>query len=230
VLLPLAVLGGLGLPVLMELFDLAFRRRPLSAFSRTALGWTGGVYIAGVGLLVLLQWPFGDGAPAWQHAVTLASRQTLNARSAGFPFDLGPPVVQWATVLLMIVGACPGGTAGGVKVTTVAVLTGGTRRLLRSNGESGIGNRTFGIAIVWLAIYLLMLIAATLTLVATEPQMHADRLLFLAASALGNVGLSHDPVSLSETGWYVISATMLLGRITPVLVLWWIAETGSGLS
>ena len=38
--------------------------------------------------------------------------------------------------------------------------------------------------------------------------MRGDRLLFLAASALGNVGLSHDRVVPSTAGLYVLSATM----------------------
>jgi trk system potassium uptake protein TrkH len=184
------------------------------------------VYIVGVLLLFLIQWPGStDSIEPWRNAAMLASRQTINARSAGFPFALGPGVVQWATILLMIIGASSAGTAGGVKVTTLATIAGGTRRALRGGDERAEGLRPSAIALIWLGIYLLLLTASALTLVATEPQMHADRLLFLAASGLGNVGLSHDPVSLSETGWYVLSATMLVGRVAPVMILWWMAET-----
>jgi trk system potassium uptake protein TrkH len=228
VLLPLAVLGGLGLPVLMDLFDY-YRvggTRCLSAHSQTTLRWTAGVYIVGFVLLLLLQWPGStDSIEPWRNAAMLASRQTVNARSAGFPFNLGPGVVQWATILLMMIGASPAGTAGGFKVTTLATIASGTRRALRGGDDAPEANRPFAIALIWLAMYVLLLTASALTLVATEPQMHADRLLFLAASGLGNVGLSHDPVSLSETGWYVLSATMLVGRVAPVMVLWWMAET-----
>jgi trk system potassium uptake protein len=227
-LLPLAIMGGLGLPVLMELFDRDRMngKRGLSLHSQITLRWTAGAYIIGVVLLFLLQWPGStDSIEPWRNAAMLASRQTINARSAGFPFALGPGVVQWATILLMIIGASSAGTAGGLKVTTLATIAGGTRQALRDDDERVENRRPFAIALIWLGIYLLLLTASALTLVATEPQMHADRLLFLAISALGNVGLSHDPVSLSDTGWYVLSATMLVGRVAPVMVLWWMAET-----
>jgi trk system potassium uptake protein TrkH len=133
--------------------------------------------------------------------------------------------VQWATILLMMIGASPAGTAGGFKVTTLATIASSTRTALRGGDDAPEANRPFAMALIWLGIYVLLLTASALTLVATEPQMHADRLLFLAASGLGNVGLSHDPVSLSDTGWYVLSATMLVGRVAPVMVLWWMAET-----
>jgi Trk-type K+ transport system membrane component len=82
-----------------------------------------------------------------------------------------------------------------------------------------------GIALVWLAMYAGVLLASLLALLMSEPQMPADRLLFLATSALGNVGLSHDPVSVSDVGLAVLSTTMLIGRIAPVLILWWTVRT-----
>jgi Trk-type K+ transport system membrane component len=70
-----------------------------------------------------------------------------------------------------------------------------------------------------------MLAITMMMLLITEPQMPADRLLFLSFSAVGNVGLSHDPLTVSDGGLYVLSASMLAGRIAPVLILWWMATT-----
>jgi Trk-type K+ transport system membrane component len=74
--------------------------------------------------------------------------------------------------------------------------------------------------LLWTIIYLGMLLLATLVLLVTEPGLHLDRTLFLTASALGNVGLSHDPIVVSDAGLCALSVTMLLGRIAPVLMLW----------
>jgi trk system potassium uptake protein TrkH len=224
VLLPLALIGGAGLPVLIELWE---RTRGgderLSPHTQSVLTWTAGIYIAAALLLLALQWPDNSFA-AWRHAMATVSHEAINARTAGFPFDFAtywPRVVQWVTIALMIIGAAPAGTGGGVKVTTLAAITSGTRDALRDRPAG----RIFGVALIWLGVYLLMLAVALLVLLSTEPQMPGDRLLFLAASALGNVGLSHDPVALSQAGWYAISATMLAGRIAPVLMLWWIVDT-----
>jgi Trk-type K+ transport system membrane component len=224
-LLPLAALGGLGVPVLWEL---AHRLRrgsaSLSAHTRTAISWSAAVYLAG-GLLLLLGWWFAnqiDPTP-WPALLAHAGGQAINTRSAGFAFSMAtywPRTVQWVAIALMFIGAAPGGTAGGLKVTTLAVLSLGARRSLR--GEPA--GRGMGIAMAWTAIYLAMVAITLLLLLSTEPQMPADRILFLAVSAVGNVGLSHDPVTVSDAGLYVLSATMLTGRVAPLLVLWWMAE------
>jgi len=226
VLLPLAVVGGLGLPVLMDLTDRATgRRSSLSNHSRTVLSWTCGIYVVSAIVLVLLQLPSsGASWAAWQGALENATRQAINARSAGFAFEFAsswPRIVQWVIMGLMIIGAAPAGTGGGIKVTTLAALSDGTRNALGYRAP----NRLFAFAFLWLAIYFAMLLLTLLALLMTEPQLPADRVLFLAISALGNVGLSHEAISLSDGGFYILSVTMLAGRIAPVLMLWWIAQS-----
>jgi trk system potassium uptake protein TrkH len=129
--------------------------------------------------------------------------------------------MQWAVILAMAVGASPGGTAGGIKTTTLAQLWDGTRRTLRGQPV----NRTFGIALMWMGIYLGLAMAAVLTLMMTENKIPGERVLFLAVSALSNVGLAHNELSISVSGTYILCAVMLLGRMTPLLILWWMADT-----
>ena len=83
-LLPLAVLGGLGLPVLMELADLLRSRTPLSSHSQTTLTWTAGIYLAALTLLVILQWP-GQSAPVgqWRQTLVTASQQAAQLAIRG---------------------------------------------------------------------------------------------------------------------------------------------------
>jgi trk system potassium uptake protein TrkH len=121
----------------------------------------------------------------------------------------------------MFIGASSAGTGGGTKVNTLAVLSRGAVNSLTGRPIS----RATGIALTWITIYAVMLTITMMMLLITEPQMPADRLLFLSFSAVGNVGLSHDPLTLSDSGLYVLSASMLAGRIAPVLILWWMATT-----
>jgi Trk-type K+ transport system membrane component len=55
--------------------------------------------------------------------------------------------------------------------------------------------------------------------------MPADGGVFLIISALSNVGMSHDPVSVVGKGSYLLSGIMLIGRLAPLAVLWWMART-----
>ena len=220
-LLP-ALAGGLGLPVLLEALT-RIRRSPArtSAHFQAATGWSAGVYLAGAAALLLTLGLAGD--TGWRAGWILAAREAINARSAGLPFQSAaewPRATQWVVIALMLIGACPGGAGGGIKVTTLAVAVRGVRDTLAGRTAG----RLFGIATVWIATYLSLLLLSLLVLVTTEPQMPADRLLFLAASALGNVGLSHDPVVVSNAGLYTLAVTMLAGRLLPVLVLWTIAD------
>ncbi len=236
VLLPLSVLGGLGLPVLMNGVDRLRGRGMLSQHSRTVLVWTAGSYVVITVLLFLLRWPGVNASFSfWHSALVEASQQAINARSAGFEFQFAsrlPQAITFALVLVMIVGASPGGSAGGLKVTTIAELTRGTREALTGRAGGQLAEqprgRPFGAAIVWLLVYLLMLCGSTVALLMTEPEIHLDRTLFLAASALGNVGLSHNPIDVSTAGLYVLSATMVLGRVAPVMMLWYVVDTVPG--
>lgn len=226
VLLPLAVLGGLGLPVLMEATDRLFGGPSLSRHSQAVLWLTGAAYLGGVVVLVIAQLPaaWSGGWPAWQNTLASCSVAAINTRSAGLavqsPAAFTAPG-QWLLMLLMLIGAAPAGTAGGVKTTTFWHLGTGVRDLLRGRG----GSRILGIAVVWLGIYLLMLFVGALLLVACEPQTPADRALFLVFSATGNVGLSHDPISDTGPGLLVLAGLMLVGRLAPLAILWWTAET-----
>jgi Trk-type K+ transport system membrane component len=224
-LLPLAVIGGLGLPVLMDLFDRLRNKSTLSDHSWTVLTWSAAIYIVAMLLLFVMQLPPMKSPPhLWLQAIEKASTQAINSRSAGFPFQFAtywPRTVQWTIIALMIIGAASAGTAGGIKLNTLAVLARGTIDTLSGRPAT----RALGIALTWTAVYTAMLTITMMLLLITEPQMAADRLLFLAASALSNVGLSHDPLTVSDAGLYVLSVTMLAGRIAPVLILWWMVET-----
>jgi trk system potassium uptake protein TrkH len=230
IVLPIIFLGGIGITVLRELFDLLFHGRPLSTHARAVLAWSVGLYAIGTIGITLLQWATAGGsldgvrASSW---LASASVQAINTRTAGISFEyvhVYPRAVQWAMIVLMMIGAAPGGTGGGLKVTTIAVLIAGTRSLLR--GESP--GRPLGIAITWLGIYLLIAFIGLLMLLFVEPQLATDQSVFLTISALSDVGLAHDILPNMPKGAFVLSALMLAGRMVPLLVLWWMADSTPG--
>jgi Trk-type K+ transport system membrane component len=218
VLMPLALLGGLGVPVLIDLYDGALGRRSLSTHTRVVLVLTAGAYLLGV--LLLTPWWVKD----ISRAVAGGSVMSINARTLGLPFasiSTLPRVTQWLVIVFMFIGAAPAGTAGGLKLTTLFHVSRGGRRALR--GEPGL--RITGIAMAWSGAYFLLVLLTMLGMLAALRELPADRLLFLSVSAAGNVGLSHDPISMAGPGLIVLSASMLLGRLLPLAVLWWAATT-----
>jgi Trk-type K+ transport system membrane component len=222
----------------MELYDRVVRGRPLSRHARAVLALSAGIYIAAFLLLLASRETFWSNlfAGVTQHgwyrrqsvairgAVASSSALAISRRPAGFPFELAgtlPRATQWIVVALMVIGANPAGTAGGVKATTFLQLARGIRDCLAGRRVS----RAFGIAAVWLGGYLAIVALGFLCLLWQAPELPPDRLLFMSVSAASNVGLSHDSISMVLSGLFTLSLVMLMGRIAPLVVLWWMAET-----
>jgi trk system potassium uptake protein TrkH len=238
VLLPLSVLGGMGLVVLLQLLDGFTHRAPLSRHTRVVINMTAALFLIGFAAGVLLQLidleklgyqPKTEAywtalGRSWSRVLERASVMAVNVRTAGlniFPVYVLPNALTFFLTLLMMVGASPGGTGGGLKTTTVWELINAPRRLLR--GEAA--GRTLGIAASWFGTYLIALAFFQTMLTWAEPQMPGDRVWFLVVSALSNVGLSHDVLSMTHSSILLVSAAMFFGRITPLLILWWMADT-----
>jgi Trk-type K+ transport system membrane component len=237
---PLAMLGGMGLPVLMELYDRAVgRATSLSAHARTVLALSAGLYLAGFALLLAVRPEFwrdvtsGFTSGGWTETEALALRrdvasssaESINSRTVGMALEevaLLPRTAVWLIAVLMVVGAAgPAGTGGGLKGTTLLQFTRGVRHALAGRPVP----RAFGIAAAWIGAYALAVLLGFLLLLWQVPQMPADQVLFLSISAASTVGFSHDPLSLVGGPLVTLSTLMLFGRLVPILVLWWTART-----
>ena len=229
VLLILATLGGLGLPVLMELYDAMWGLRSISSHSRCVVRFAATVYLLGFFTLLLFQWPQEDSNTwaTWRQAIATSSVETLNTRTAGMHLEMIgvlPRAAQWVLIVLMALGASSAGTGGGIKSTTLVQLCRGARNALRGRTVT----REFGIACVWVAIYVALALAGLLALLTLNSEIAADQMLFIVISSLSNVGLSHNPIAMVGAGLNILSVLMLLGRLAPLSILWWMAETTSG--
>jgi len=217
--LPLAVLGSLGIPTLMELWRRLTRRKPLSRYSRLAVVLVAGAYLVGLLLLLATSW---TQRVEWREALANASACSITARMPGTPFsspgEWSRPA-QWVVIGLMLVGGMPASGAGGISLITLAAIWKGLQRSFRNE----VAGRAFAVAVTWSALFLLLSGVAVLLLLALQPQMPADRAIFMAISAIGCVGLSHDPVSTTGVGLHVLSGAMLVGRLVPIAALWYIA-------
>jgi trk system potassium uptake protein TrkH len=147
--------------------------------------------------------------------------QAVTARTAGFntlPIDeLTVPAVE-LLILLMVIGASPGSTGGGMKTTTVAVLFLTTLATLRGKARVEAFRRTLPWTVINQAYATFFFSIAVMTLsffilTVTETHSFLD-LFFEEVSAFATVGLSRGITSsLSATGKVVIIMSMFVGRV-----------------
>jgi trk system potassium uptake protein TrkH len=224
IVLPMAFLGGLGITVLIELFRSELGVRPLSNHAVKSLAMSLGLYVVALVVLVAVRSMIASYDGDFRSLVASSSAAAINSRTLGMPLEMAhqwPRFMQWFVVLLMMIGGSSGGTAGGLKTTTVVALFRGTLAVLRGQ----LPGRQFGIALCWLGLYLLMAFIGLVLLLGAEPQLEGDKLAFMTISGLSNVGLALDIVNITARGSYILSALMLCGRMVPLLILWWMADT-----
>jgi len=220
------IAGGLGFPVIMEL-----RRR-----FRLPRSWTLNTVTVAVGTLVLLvggtvvltalEWsnPETLGGLAPGERVLAGFTAAVMPRTAGFnTLDVGAmlPSSWLVTDVLMFIGGGPAGTAGGLKITTFAVLLfiviaelkGDTavnmfgKRLPRSTHREALTVALLAVALV---------VASTLAIMVLTG-LDADRVAFEVISAFSTVGLSTGiTASLPPTAQLILVVLMFIGRLGPV--------------
>ncbi|MBM3331748.1 hypothetical protein FJY68_07860 [candidate division WOR-3 bacterium] len=230
----LIVLGGIGFSVAHELLSReTFKRSPralwrqVTTHTRIVLGTTGILIALGTGLFLLLEYNNALVGLSGGTKFLASLFQAVTPRTAGFNTvslaSLQPlTILIW--VLLMFVGASPGGTGGGIKTTTAAVLLLAVRSQIRGRDEVEFAGRTIpketvfrATAIVTLSALAVM--AAFSALLVTEQQPFAA-LLFEATSAFGTVGLSTGITPLlGVIGKLALAVLMYVGRIGPLTLV-----------
>jgi trk system potassium uptake protein TrkH len=242
----LITLGGLGFGVLMEL---ALRRKVrLSLRARLVLVTSLVLMLVGLGLVYLFEW--GNGATlgaanqSWLHRLVTAWFMSVTARTAGFsPIDLNAmsPPSLFVLALLMMIGASPDGTGGGVKTTTVAVIVLAIFALLRRRADIEVFGRRIGGELVRLAlslvsIYLIAILLVILAISFTEINLKGlapgaatmalyGKLMLEVVSAFSTGGLSAGITpTLSPFSRLLIIISMFLGRVGPLVFAYLFAQ------
>ena len=153
--------------------------------------------------------------------ILLSLFQSVTPRTAGFntaDFSKLTESGQMLTIILMLIGGSPGSTAGGMKTTTLAVLTATAVSVFRRNENPELFKRriapeTVANAASILMMYLsLCLIGAFLISRIEELPMMAC--MFETASAVGTVGLSFGITpGLGSISRIILIILMYLGRV-----------------
>lgn len=229
IVLPVAaavVLGGLGFPVIFELCRRFQIPHHWSMNTKLVLSGTALLLFVGTVFITLAEWSNPEtmaGLPV-RDKLLAGFFQSAMTRTAGFnSLDIAEMhQVSWLAMdMLMFIGGGPAGTAGGLKVTTFAVLffiiyteiRGETsvnifgKRLSRSVHRQAITVVLLSVALVAVSTMALMVIT----------EFRLDRVLFEAVSAFATVGLSTGiTADLPAPGQLILIMLMFVGRLGPI--------------
>jgi len=240
----LIVMGGIGWRVANDIWVNRFRLhriRRLSLHTRLVIRSTIALILIGaIGLLFTEHFATEDliNKLSWWDKIQVTLFQSVTTRTAGFnTIPLSLATLSDAGVLLMIVlmfiGASPGGTGGGIKTTTVAALVAATRSTLNGDDAVVVRNREIPARVVLRAIGVtvasslfvlgMTLVLALGTTTNGTPGSQAFTFLeklFTCMSAFGTVGLDVGVTAqLNPWGQLVLMVGMFVGRVGILLLL-----------
>ncbi|WAS90189.1 potassium transporter TrkG [Nannocystis punicea] len=224
VIMALVVVGSVGFSVLAALWLRARGvHRRFSLQTRVVLWMTLALIVVGTLLYALLEWDATLAGMSTFDKWMNAAFQSITLRSGGFN-TVDFAAVEQATIAVMIVwmfiGAAPGGTGGGIKVTTLAVLAAALPALLYNQPRAVLMRRAIPNEIVYRAATIVT-VAGLITAIALVIMLATHNLpfafvVFEVVSAVGTVGLSLGITDdLHAIGKWVLIVLMFIGRVGP---------------
>ena len=219
--------GGLGFMVWVELAEYRKKRR-LSLHAKVVLQFSAIFWVGGAVLLALLEWsnPRTMGGLSVPGKIMAALFQSVSTRTAGMnTIDLAAcsPISKLLMSVLQFIGAAPGSTGGGVKVTTFAVLILTIRSVAQGRDDCVIGGHHIESKTVYRALTIIVIGAvaafgsAVVVYYNTAETVSVIDCIFESCSAFGTVGLSVGVTGQLNTGAKLLyMACMFMGRVGPV--------------
>ena len=219
--------GGLGFMVWVELAEYRKKRR-LSLHAKVVLQFSVIFWVGGAVLLALLEWsnPRTMGGLSVPGKIMAALFQSVSTRTAGMnTIDLAAcsPISKLLMSVLQFIGAAPGSTGGGVKVTTFAVLILTIRSVAQGRDDCVIGGHHIESKTVYRALTIIVIGAvaafgsAVVVYYNTAETVSVIDCICEYCSAFGTVGLSVGVTGQLNTGAKLLyMACMFMGRVGPV--------------
>jgi trk system potassium uptake protein TrkH len=226
ILVPLMIggfIGSLGFPVMMVLLVTGFRFKKWTLHAKLTVQVSLMLLVAGAVMWGAMEWtnPATIGSMSVGDKITHSIFASVMTRSLGFNLvDMNSmhSSTMLLTDALMFVGGGSASTAGGIKVTTLAVMFLAIVAEARGDSDVKIYGRTIPQGTMRVAISVIMM-GATFVMIATGLLLaisgqSLDRVLFETISAFATVGLSTGlSAELPPSGVYVLCAMMFFGRV-----------------
>ena len=219
--------GGLGFMVWVEIGEYRKKHR-LSLQAKVVLSFSVILWLGGAALIALMEWnnPASMGGLSVPGKLMAALFQSVSTRTAGMnTIDLAAcgPITKLLMSVLQFIGAAPGSTGGGVKVTTFAVIILTIRSVAQGRDDCVIAEHHIESKTVYRALTIIVLggLAAVGSAVVvfynTSDAVSVIDAIFESCSAFGTVGLSVGVTAQLNRGAKILyMLVMFMGRVGPV--------------
>lgn len=229
----LIIIGGLGFMVIFDLLQYRNTHK-LRFHSKVCLIATGVLLAVGMLGFILLEWnnPRTLGSLPFLERLNAAFFQSVTTRTAGFnsvDFAAMSEASKLFSMCLMFIGAAPGSTGGGIKVTTIVVLIMTAVSVARGSDDTIIMkhkisrqtvNKSF--TVVFIGFLAVLLASGVMTYTTHEggAMVNTVDALFESISAFATVGLTVGISGIANLASKILLiTTMILGRIGPISLL-----------
>ena len=230
----LVILGGLGYIVWWDVLRVVKSRSPknrkifryLTLHSKIAITVTAGLILAGAILIFIFEYanPLTIGEMDLFDKIQVSFFQSVTTRTAGFasvPQENLTNASAAVSVILMLIGGSPVGTAGGMKTVTITVLICAAFATIRNKNSAALFGRRISddsvkkaVAVV---VMFLAICASSMVLILATSNASAIDAVYETVSATATVGLSRNfTATLNAFGKLVIIVTMYFGRVGPI--------------
>lgn len=229
VIIVLVILGGIGFPVIQDIFSISrLRDRLRNPWKDWRLGTKLAIYVSAVLLafgtitFYLLERNNTMSNLTFMEALVTSFFQSTISRTAGFnTVDISTLRLPTYLIIifLMFVGGSSGSIAGGIKTSTFYLIFASAIATIRGKLRLEIGRNYIGNTLLFRALSIFVFAVGaiglgTLLLTISEPGMDFIQLFFEEVSAFGTVGLSTGITSeLNNFSRMVIIISMFIGRI-----------------
>jgi trk system potassium uptake protein TrkH len=220
----LSLFGAIGFIVISDAWlTLRHRRSRVTLTTKIILTATFGFILAGWLFLFFCDQAIAT-LPLGERFLVSGFQSMTAMTTVGFnsyPIEDLFPAPVLVMIILMVIGASPSGTGGGLKTTSISAGFGAVWATLRGSRDVSFWgrriplNRLLG-AFAAVMFYLSMFLVGAVLLLLAQEQAFAD-VIFEVASALGTVGLSRGLTGdLLPLGKLIIIALMFVGRVGPI--------------
>ena len=231
----LIILGGLGYIVWWDVLRVANSNsakkrkffRHLTLHSKIAITVSCGLLVGGALLFFVLEYdnPLTIGTLPLFDKIQVSFFQSVTTRTAGFasvPQENLTNASAAVSLVLMLIGGSPVGTAGGMKTVTIAVLFCSAFATIRNRNNATLFGRCISAdsirkAVAVVVMFLTICFGSTLLLMITAGDADLLDVVYETVSATATVGLSRNfTASLNDWGKAIIIVTMYFGRVGPI--------------
>ena len=230
----LIILGGIGYIVWWDVLRVLKSRktktakffRHLTLHSKIAITATFGLIFVGAVLIFAFEYsnPSTIGNMSLIDKIQVSIFQSVTTRTAGFasvPQENLTNASSLVSILLMLIGGSPVGTAGGMKTVTIVVLVCSAIATIKNKNNATLFGRCISSSSIRKAVavsvmFISICFTSTILLMAVCKAPALD-IIYESVSATATVGLSRNLTSsLNALGKLVVIVTMYLGRVGPI--------------